>query len=137
MLLPIRAALIQLVRAETIWLVYTSDLWFNQRDAPQSSSIVGRLKAHRQIIGFVLILGIVLVFTGLVFIGIYFRTSDGRTCQLMLWQLRCFEFVGPAPVPGDAANRILLVIQSMIIPLGILLIIVPLVALLWIRMKGC
>ena len=133
---PIVAALIRPVRAETICLVSTSDLWSNQRDSPKTSSILDRLKAHRQIIGFVLILGIILVYTGLVFVGMYFQTSDGRTCQFTLWQIRCFQFVGVAPVTSDGANRILLVIQSMILPLGILLIIVPLVALLWIRFKG-
>ena len=91
------------------------------------------VKTYREIVALLLIVGTVLVFAGLVFVGFFFQTSDGRTCQLTLWQIRCFQFVRPAP--SDTTSLILEAISPIILPLGILLIVVPLAALLWTRHK--
>jgi hypothetical protein len=75
--------------------------------------------------------GIILVFAGLVLVGLYFPTSDGRTCRFTLWQIACFHSTGVAP--GDTLGMLLGGLEFEILPLGILLIIVPLAALLWVR----
>ena len=81
-----------------------------------------------QIARLLLILGIVLIFTALDFVGIWFPTFDGGACQFIFWHITCIQHIGVAP--GDAAGLLFAVAGDMIVALGVLLIVVSLVALL-------